>query len=198
MLWHTLEPVRGIRSIGRVIIAVRDWDVLRCERLLHDWDGPAWEVLAGGDSRADTIRLALDRIHKLSKRGLIVVHDGARPCASPALWRRVMRDAREHGAAVPVLPVTDTLKTVRDDFVEHTIPRSHFMRAQTPQAFHARLLIDAYRAAGDAVSAATDDAAVVEKFGHAVAVTPGEPLNIKITVPEDLVLIRALFEKTPF
>ena len=118
-----------------------------------------------------------------------LVHDGARPLASAALARRVLDAAREHGAAVPALPVTDTIKRVdgAGDVIE-TLPRDELRAAQTPQAFAGELLRRAHAAA---TAEATDDAALVEALGAPVHVVEGEAANVKVTAPGDLELIRA-------
>jgi 2-C-methyl-D-erythritol 4-phosphate cytidylyltransferase len=120
---------------------------------------------------------------------VIVVHDGARPLASPALFRAVV-DAVLAGAdaAVPALAVADTLKRVEGDVVVATVPRDGVVAVQTPQAFRAELL---RRAHGDGPNA-TDDAALVESLGATVRVVPGDVRNLKVTTTADLEVVRAL------
>jgi 2-C-methyl-D-erythritol 4-phosphate cytidylyltransferase len=116
--------------------------------------------------------------------GIVVVHDGARPFASPALFRAVV-DAVVGGAdgAVPALPVTDTVKRVAPGgVVQETLDRAELVTVQTPQAFAAGVL----RAAHAAGAEATDDAALVEAAGGRVVAVPGEVGNRKLTLPADL------------
>jgi 2-C-methyl-D-erythritol 4-phosphate cytidylyltransferase len=120
---------------------------------------------------------------------VVVVHDGARPFATPALFRRVV-DAIVPGTdgAVPGLPITDTVKQVDDAGVVVATPeRAALMTVQTPQAFAASALRAAHAAGGEA----TDDAAVVEACGGRVVVVPGEVDNRKLTVADDLEWARA-------
>jgi len=119
----------------------------------------------------------------------VAVHDSARALVTPQLVARVVADAREHGAALVAVPLEDTLKRVSLEVVEQTVPRAGLWRAQTPQAFRRDWLAEAQAAAGKTV--ATDDAALVEALGKRVHVTPGMPLNFKITTPEDLAFAEA-------
>jgi 2-C-methyl-D-erythritol 4-phosphate cytidylyltransferase len=140
-------------------------------------------AVQGGPTRSDSVRHGL--AHVPADADVIVVHDAARPLASVDLFRAVI-DAVSNGqadAAVPGLPVGDTIKSV--DAAHHVIAthdRSALVAVQTPQAFRADLLRQAH--AGGMV--ATDDAALVEQLGATVLVVPGEARNIKITTPDDL------------
>jgi 2-C-methyl-D-erythritol 4-phosphate cytidylyltransferase/2-C-methyl-D-erythritol 2,4-cyclodiphosphate synthase len=121
---------------------------------------------------------------------VVLVHDGARPLASPALADAVAQAARLHGAAVPVVPVVDSLKRDKGATLGESVERDGLVRAQTPQGARRQLLLDAMAAARD--EAFTDEAALLESRGIAVAIVPGEPGNIKVTLPEDLEMVRAL------
>jgi 2-C-methyl-D-erythritol 4-phosphate cytidylyltransferase len=144
-------------------------------------------VVAGGDTRAASVRSGLAAVPGAAE--VIVVHDGARPLASPALFRAVV-DVVVWGAeaAVPGLAVADTLKRVAGDAVAATVEREGVVAVQTPQAFRA----DVLRRAHDGASEATDDAALVESLGATVRVVPGDPRNIKVTTAADLQVARAL------
>ena len=145
-------------------------------------------VVAGGASRTESVARGLDAVP--SDADVIVVHDGARPLASAALFRTVV-DAVKSGAsaAVPGLVVADTVKRVDvDGVVVATIERDALVTVQTPQAFRADILRIAHADGGDA----TDDAALVEAQGTTVRVVPGEPRNVKVTTAADLDIARAL------
>jgi 2-C-methyl-D-erythritol 4-phosphate cytidylyltransferase len=122
----------------------------------------------------------------------IAVHDSARALVTPELIARVVADARTHGAALAAVALEDTLKRVSLEVVEQTVPRAGLWRAQTPQVFRRDWLAAAHEAAGRTV--ATDDAALVEALGHRVRVTPGDPLNFKVTTPDDLRLAEACLQ----
>jgi 2-C-methyl-D-erythritol 4-phosphate cytidylyltransferase len=119
---------------------------------------------------------------------VILVHDAARPLADPALFRRVVEALRETGAmgVVPVVPTADTVKRVTEGRVVETIARDDVGLAQTPQAFVASALREAHDRARASGLGGTDDAALLEAYGHPVAVVDGHWENFKVTTPQDL------------
>jgi len=173
------ETVAGARLVDRAVEAV----IAACDDVVLvlpagvAWDGrPVAATVPGGSTRA-------------ASAAVVVVHDAARPLAPPALFDAVI-DAVRAGAdaAVPGLPISDTVKRVDGDHVVETIARDELVAVQTPQAFRT----DALRAAHTASAEATDDAALVEAAGGRVVVVPGDPRNLKITTPADLVVAAAL------
>jgi len=153
-------------------------------------------VVKGGAERHDSVRNALAVVPK--DASIILVHDAVRPFATPGLFDRCAEHALLHGAAVPVIPVRDTVKTW--DKAAGTLvtrDRSEFLRAQTPQGFRAGILRDAYALAAREGRAGTDDASLVEAAGHAVVALPGEEANLKITLPEDLRMAAGLLSGDP-
>jgi 2-C-methyl-D-erythritol 4-phosphate cytidylyltransferase len=144
-------------------------------------------VVAGGSTRAASVRAGLDAVPADAE--VVVVHDAARPLAGADLFRAVV-EALVPGvdAAVPGLAVADTVKQVADGRVVSTLDRSALVAVQTPQAFRAGRLRSAHLAGAEA----TDDAALVEAAGGTVVVVPGDPRNIKLTAPSDLVVLEAL------
>ena len=144
-------------------------------------------VVEGGARRQDSVAAALAEIRGAE---IVLVHDGARPFVSGRVISDAVRNAAEYGAAVPAIPVKDTIKLAAADMtVADTPPRSRLWAAQTPQAFRADILREAHRR----VSAdATDDAAMVEALGIPVNLFAGDPRNIKITAPEDLAVADAI------
>jgi 2-C-methyl-D-erythritol 4-phosphate cytidylyltransferase len=147
-------------------------------------------VVTGGASRAESVRRGLDAVP--ADASVVLVHDAARPLASPSVFDAVV-DAVTRGdadGAVPGLAVSDTVKTVtHDDGVCHvarTLDRRSLVVVQTPQAFRADVLRRAHRAGAESGIEVTDDAMLVEAIGGRVRVVPGDPGNFKITTPEDL------------
>ena len=141
-------------------------------------------VVAGGPTRADSVRCGLAAVP--SDAEVVVVHDAARPLASPRLFAAVIAAVGAGGVdgAVPGLPPSDTIKAVDGaGNVTSTLDRSTLVAVQTPQAFRAGVLRRAHEQAGPG---ATDDAVLVEALGGTVRVVPGEPANLKITDPDDL------------
>jgi 2-C-methyl-D-erythritol 4-phosphate cytidylyltransferase len=145
-------------------------------------------VVTGGATRAESVRAGLAAVPE--DAAVIVVHDAARPLAGPDLFAAVVEVVLSGDAdgAVPVVPVSDTLKRVADGTVWSTVDRDGLVAVQTPQAFAATVLRTAHRSAADA----TDDAALVERVGATVRTVTGDPRNLKLTSPEDLDLAEAL------
>ncbi len=141
------------------------------------------DVVEGGAQRSDSVQAALAVVRPEAK--FVAVHDAARPCFANEWIDKVFKKARRTGAAMMAISVTGTLKRVgADKQVEETVSRENLWEAQTPQVFHRQLLLDAYAKLGD--RPVTDDAQVVEEFGHAVHIVPGSALNLKITTKQDL------------
>ena len=153
-------------------------------------------VVDGGPERPDSVRNALAAVPPDAE--IILVHDAVRPFVSDGLIARCADLAREHGAVVPVVPVRDTMKEWdRAGKTLVTRDRSGLMRAQTPQAFRATILREAYAKAGAGKTPATDDAALVEAAGHPVVPVPGDEANVKITIPEELRMAFGLLREEP-
>ncbi|MGQ0825876.1 MAG: 2-C-methyl-D-erythritol 4-phosphate cytidylyltransferase [Actinomycetota bacterium] len=155
-----------------------------------EWTAPAGVPTAtGGATRSASVRAGLALVP--DDADVILVHDAARPLASRALFAAVAAAVRQGAdAAIPILPLTDTVKRVVDQRVVATIPRDDLVAVQTPQAFRASVL----RAAHEPSADATDDAALVEATGGTVVVVPGERRNLKLTIVEDLELAHALLD----
>ena len=142
-------------------------------------------VVTGGATRQRSVAAGMDAVD--AGADVVVVHDAARPFASAALFAAVVEAVRAGAdAAVPVLPLVDTVKRVRDGSVVGTEPRDELALAQTPQACRAQLLRDGLAKADEAGLDFTDDAGLLEWAGASVRAVAGEPENFKITTPEDL------------
>jgi 2-C-methyl-D-erythritol 4-phosphate cytidylyltransferase len=152
------------------------------------------DVVEGGAERADSIENALARVKPDATH--IAVHDAARPCLANEWIDRVFELAVAQRAAILALPVAGTLKRVRGDkTVAETVSREGLWEAQTPQVFERSVLLEAYAKRGGFT--ATDDAQLVERSGQPVAVTPGSPINLKITTQEDMRLAAQALKALP-
>ena len=183
LLRWSVEAMAAAESVSRVIVVARPErvDELAQADWLHDV-----KVVAGGERRSDSVRAGVDA----ARADVVLIHDGARPLASAGLVDAVAAAAAQHGAAVPVLPVADSLKRGAGEFLGPSVEREGLVRTQTPQAARRSLLVEAFERAG--ATAYTDEAALLEAAGFAVATVPGETTNIKVTTQEDLELVRAL------
>ena len=171
-------------SVAAIVAVVPAADVEPARSLL----GPVRKlrgVVPGGDRRQDSVLEGL-RQAPPGFDGVVLVHDAARPLVDVALVEAVAREAAAAGAALPVLPVVDTVKRVRDGLVVETLDRGELGVAQTPQGFRFPLLVEAYEAAFRDRLTVTDEAMAVERLGAPVRAVPGSPRNRKITTPEDL------------
>ncbi len=147
-------------------------------------------VCAGGARRQDSVRHGLE---SLGPCAWVLVHDGARPCLDQSLLERGWDAVRRHGAALPGVPVKDTIKVVSPELtVQETPPREGLWAAQTPQFFRYDLLRRAHQEFRELV---TDDAAMVERLGHPVQMFLGSYENLKITTPDDLIIAEALLTR---
>ena len=151
------------------------------------------DVVEGGKERGDSVAAALARVKPQAE--LICVHDAARPCLADQWIDNVFAAAAKSGAAILATPVAGTLKRVSGNKIDETVPRENLWEAQTPQVFRRQLLLDAYAARGD--FAANDDAQLVERIGHEVAIVRGSRLNMKITTREDLRLAENAMKALP-
>ena len=183
VLWHTLSRLQASPRIGRIIAAIHGDDEERFGRIAAD---PLLDKLQapviGGSTRSESVRAGLEA---LAGEGLVLVHDAVRPWVSTDLIERVAAAAEEHGAAVPALPVTETIKVVDGGRVLESPDRRRLFRAQTPQGFRRSLLEAAFRSPAPG-SPPTDEASMLERAGVPVHVVRGEEENVKITHPEDL------------
>lgn len=187
LLLRAIRPFLDHPHIDWIIVALPAEDMAAPPLFLPE----GVTVVAGGAERGDSVRLGLEAVSEAAD--IVLIHDAARPLLPRAVVDRTMAAAAKGVGAVAAIPVTDTLKRVAPDgTVEATMERAGLWRAQTPQAFPRGMIMDAYaRAARDGV-AATDDAALVERYGGRVVVVEGSPRNLKVTTPEDLRVARLL------
>ena len=168
---------------GLVVTYPRGWEG-RARACAEDL-GVSTRFVEGGDSRQASVRAALAEMP--GQIDVIVVHDAARPFASPELFALVIQAVADGAdGAVPVLAVTDTVLRVRGGFVEGVEPREELALGQTPQAFRMSVLREAHAKAEVAGASFTDDASMLRWAGFKVRAIPGDPANVKITTLADL------------
>lgn len=200
LLAYSLRALAAAAEISAVIIAAPADHLEPCRRLAADCGSEAG-VIAGGATRAESVRLALATV----ETELVLVHDAARPLAPPELFDEVVRTLRtERGAdaAIAASPLLDTVKSARNAHgtppeigeVEETVPRERLWAAQTPQGFRVEPLRAAQRRAADRgeLETATDEARLIELAGGRVLVMPADGPNPKVTTKADLALVEAL------
>jgi 2-C-methyl-D-erythritol 4-phosphate cytidylyltransferase/2-C-methyl-D-erythritol 2,4-cyclodiphosphate synthase len=145
-------------------------------------------VVPGGARRQDSVAAGV----RATDADVVLVHDGARPFVAVGVVEAVAVAARDHGAAIPVLPVVDSLKRVEDGAIVAAAPREALYRAQTPQGARRDLLLAAIEALAAGPDTFGDEAELLTRYGVGVTIVPGDPANSKLTVPADLELARML------
>lgn len=151
------------------------------------------EFVMGGETRQQSVTRALREL--LDDCDLVAVHDAVRPFLRRALFTTLVETAARHGAAFPALPLNDTIHVVRNGIIATTLDRTNLVAAQTPQCFRTEILRDVLERAERAGESGTDEVSLAVKYGYSVVVVPGDPLNLKITRPEDLRIAEANFDE---
>jgi 2-C-methyl-D-erythritol 4-phosphate cytidylyltransferase len=184
VLAHVLDAFESCNSISQIVVVVSRKNLERCRKLIVEKGlSKPIEVCVGGRRRQDSVAAGLSRLNHCH---WVVIHDGARPLVTRDLIERGLEAAKETGAAVAAIPVTDTIKVTGDDRIVHqTPPRQNLWAVQTPQVFRHSLIAEAYKKANSEV---TDDASLVEQLGYKVKLYIGAYDNIKITTNNDLLI----------
>ncbi len=184
VLMHTVRAFAGPHR--RLVVVLPEAHIAWWQDLCRDHKfGLPHRVVAGGASRWESVRNGLTAVASEVETGdVIAVHDGVRPLASEALIAHAFATAHAAGSAIPVVPVTDTVRQLYPDGTSTTLDRATLRAVQTPQAFDAMALIEAYRTPYQPHF--TDDASVMEHAAHTMTLIDGEVTNIKITHPADL------------
>ncbi len=191
---HTLAKfaVRDDVTQTQLIVSPTDIDQIK-DQFSDKLDSMSVTVVPGGQSRSESVRNGLARLADDAE--LVCIHDAVRPCVSQAWIDAVFAEASRTGAAILAYPVHGTLKKVSAGHtIEKTVSREGLWEAQTPQVFRRDLIIAAYE---NATGSKTDDAQLLELIGQEVSVVMGDPRNIKITTPGDLVLATAVIDTLP-
>lgn len=148
--------------------------------------------VAGGSSRAESVKKAFEALGTLSDEAIVLVHDAVRPLVSSALIDRVIAGVAEFGTALPVVPLSDTIKRVVDGRVAQTVDREFLRAAQTPQGGRFGIFRRAYERCGGELTRITDEAMLFESVGQSVMTVAGDPRNLKVTTSFDLDLAEVL------
>jgi 2-C-methyl-D-erythritol 4-phosphate cytidylyltransferase/2-C-methyl-D-erythritol 2,4-cyclodiphosphate synthase len=194
LLAWTLEALAAVPLVGRIVVvtaaervgAVRDASWL---------PGQVVAVVAGGERRQESVALGVAALDVGGEDRVVLVHDGARPVVRRDLIEAVATAAAEHGAAIPVVPIAETVKRIADGRIEGTVDRAALATAQTPQGVRRSILVAAYRQfPPDGAETFTDEAALLEACSIAVHAIPGDPDNVKVTLPADLARARAALD----
>lgn len=202
VLVRTVAAFEACDDVGAIVLVLNPDNMEGGLELQREFGwGKIASIVPGGERRQDSVGAGLRAVQGLERVGepyeWVAVHDGARPLVTPDLISRGLESARDVGAAIAAVPATDTVKTVDGEhLITGTLDRSNLWLAQTPQVFRTALLSDAYDALAQNgnLQEATDCARMVELIGRPVRVFEGEPTNIKITTPIDLLVAEAILK----
>ena len=205
VLMHTLEAFeRAIPGIRLILVLPHDQQAFWQELCAKHAFALPHTIVDGGETRFHSVKNGLiGLIGPMGTKGsLVAVHDGVRPFVSEEVIRSSFEAAREHGAAIPVVPVVETVRQLYPSLTGEgleerpsaTIDRSRLRLVQTPQTFQLDILLRAYEQPYR--ESFTDDASVVEALGHPITLVEGNRENIKITTPFDLTIAEALLTES--
>ncbi|MDD6723708.1 MAG: 2-C-methyl-D-erythritol 4-phosphate cytidylyltransferase [Muribaculaceae bacterium] len=184
LLMHTIDAMRRALPGAKITVVLASSMMVYWKELCRRYSFQSPDVTPGGASRWESVRNAVMLDSPYGENEIILVHDGARPLVDKRMVEMLVDSARLVGAVIPVVAVTNSLRHLDGKGLSHAIDRSEYVAVQTPQAFDAGLLCQAY---GQPFSPSfTDDASVVEALGHNITLVEGSTDNIKITNPGDI------------
>jgi len=202
ILIHTLRKFIASPEVSEIYIALRANEIdgfhARLEKEAKDILQKKIHLVEGGEHRQHSVSNAMRSV-SAGDDDIVLVHDAVRPFVTEEIIHDVIQAARKYGAAIAALPAVDTVKQVERTsdgaLVTATLPRERVVLAQTPQGFRYHVLKKAFDEATTDGFVGTDEASLVERSGHAVAVVMGSPKNIKITAPADMELAEFYLKK---
>jgi 2-C-methyl-D-erythritol 4-phosphate cytidylyltransferase len=189
ILQHVIDRFLADAEVTLIVVPVSaDW----LGRMQQELSGDRVEVVAGGETRQESVRRGLLAAEG-SEFDVVAVHDAVRPFFTVESFRAAVDAARHDGAALPAIPVTDTIHGVHNGTIAATLDRRDLVAAQTPQCFRPQLLREVLERAAEEGIEGTDEAGLAARYGFTVRVVAGDPGNFKITRPEDFELAKARF-----
>jgi 2-C-methyl-D-erythritol 4-phosphate cytidylyltransferase len=203
ILIHTLRKFAAVDAVSEIWIALRENEVVgfraRLESEAKDILKKKVELVVGGEHRQQSVEHALNAVAAAGD-DIVLVHDAVRPFVTSEIILEVIEATKKYGAAIAGLPAVDTVKqverTAEGALIKATIPRVGIVMAQTPQGFRYDVIKKAFDEATADGFLGTDEASLVERSGHDVAVVMGSPRNIKITAPADMELAEFYLKST--
>jgi len=194
LLARTLQAFDRQEAVGQVVVVVPPGEIDYAREVIKPHCSLEKSIFVeGGKRRQDSVYFGLKAVSPEAE--IVCIHDGVRPFVSAELFDRVLQAALQCGAAIPVIPETDTLKEISiNGLVSRTLSREAVRRVQTPQMFRRELIVEAYRKAQILGVEAPDDAYLLELLGEKICTVAGSPANIKITYPLDLLFAEAILK----
>lgn len=193
VLAHTLRVFQNSRRIYEIILVAREDSLEKVLSLCENYKiSKVSKIIVGGSTRTESVLHGVTAVSKTAS--LVAIHDAARPCVDNSLIKATIAKAEKHKAAAPGVPVTSTIKRVKNGVIVETVDRDELVEIQTPQVFDVALIKGALTKAIKNNIAITDDCMAVELFGATVHVTEGSVNNIKLTNKEDIPIIEAILK----
>ena len=192
---HTWKQFDQHSDIDEIIMVIRDSAREQFEKIADQLElTKAYSFASGGAERQDSVNSGISAVHIECK--IVSIHDGARPCTSPATISSTIERARETGAAVASRKITDTIKIVNDqNCITQNVDRANLWTVQTPQVFRLEIIREAMAAVRAQGVTVTDDTAACELIGQPVVLVPSENQNPKVTTPADLPWVELLLRQ---
>jgi 2-C-methyl-D-erythritol 4-phosphate cytidylyltransferase len=192
ILIHTLRRFAANSQVNEIHVALRKTEIKQFQpRLKQESFADRVQLVEGGDNRQNSVANALNQV-RAAADDIVLVHDAVRPFVDDKVIADVIVAAKKYGACIAGIPAVDTIKqvdrTADGAIITSTIPRERIVLAQTPQGFTYSVIKKAFDEAAADNFTGTDEASLVERSGHSVAVVMGSPRNIKITTPSDMPL----------
>lgn len=192
VLARTLSVFESAFKIDEIIIATRECDIDDVWSIVQKYKiKKAAAVICGGETRQETISKALESVSGEA----VLIHDGARPFIKAEQINEVAEALYDNDAAALGIPVTDTIKTVKDGYITGTIDRANLVSIQTPQGFKTDVIKKAHERAAENGITVTDDCALCEEMGIKIKVIQGSQTNIKLTTQGDLAIADGIIAK---
>lgn len=193
LIVHTLLIFQRDQACDEIIVAANSAEIKTMYSLFSRYSlTKVKKVVEGGAERQDSVYCGLTACEG---DGIVLIHDGARPFVRQSLIQQLIKQAEENGAAIPAVPLKDTVKIGRNGIVTETLERSSLWAVQTPQAFRLSLIKRAHEQTKLERVSVTDDASLVEHMGVPVRIIESDYDNIKITTPDDLVTANIILRK---
>lgn len=194
LLNHTIAAFLNVKNLAQIVVALPEAD---CKIFEEKNKNPIVRFVIGGESRAQSVHQAFLALSGMNPEDVVLIHDAARPLIEQNIILRVIQAVNEHGAAIPAVAVSDTIKGIgHDGFITQTLDRRGLRAAQTPQGFLYQHLKAAYDIPHALTDQYTDEAMLVEKTGVRVKIVEGSPQNLKITTPFDFEVAKVVLGKT--
>lgn len=195
ILIHTLQKFFNSAHVDNIIVTAPEEELGYCEELIHEYFEDSvkpWLVVCGGIERQDSVFCALQNCP--TKTEFVLIHDAVRPFITEDLIEELLKIVQKDKAVIPVARLKNTIKSIKGDYIEQTIPRHNLVQVFTPQVFAYRLILAAYERAYQEGYVSTDDSALVEHNGGKVRYKFCSDLNLKITDEVDLFFARQILD----